>query len=126
MIFVDKLNAAVAKNKSLVCVGLDTDPELIPSGMSMLDFNKAIIDVTADLVCAFKPNIAFYEAQGEKGLDTLHKTIKHIPTDIPVIFIEIGLYVGFFLIDKVFRAFFNSDVIKRAKKVGIGEIDAII
>jgi orotidine-5'-phosphate decarboxylase len=59
MIFVDKLNAAVAKNKSLVCVGLDTDPELIPSGMSMLDFNKAIIDVTADLVCAFKPNIAF-------------------------------------------------------------------
>jgi len=85
MIFVDKLNAAVAKNKSLVCVGLDTDPELIPSGMSMLDFNKAIIDVTADLVCAFKPNIAFYEAQGEKGLDALHKTIAHIPKDIPVI-----------------------------------------
>ena len=75
MIFIDKLNAAAGKNRSLVCVGLDTSPELIPAGMSVLDFNKAIIDATADLVCAYKPNIAFYEAQGEKGLDTLHKTI---------------------------------------------------
>jgi orotidine-5'-phosphate decarboxylase len=85
MIFFDKLNAAVEKNHSLVCVGLDTDPELIPSGMSALEFNKAIIDATADFVCAYKPNIAFYEAQGEKGLDTLHKTIAHIPKNIPVI-----------------------------------------
>ena len=85
MIFIDKLNTVVRKNRSLVCVGLDTSPELIPSGMSVLDFNKAIIDATADLVCAYKPNLAFYEAQGEKGLDTLHKTIKHIPKDIPVI-----------------------------------------
>jgi orotidine-5'-phosphate decarboxylase len=85
MIFIDKLNAAAAKNRSLVCVGLDTDPELIPSGMSVLEFNRVIIDSTADFVCAYKPNIAFYEAQGEKGLDTLHKTIAHIPKDIPVI-----------------------------------------
>ena len=85
MNFVDKLNKAVKKNRSLVCVGLDSSPELIPAGMSVLEFNKAIIDATADFVCAYKPNIAFYEAQGEKGLDTLHKTIKHIPTDIPVI-----------------------------------------
>ncbi len=85
MNFVDKLNTAVRKNSSLVCVGLDTSPELIPDGMNVLDFNKAIIDATADLVCVYKPNIAFYEAQGEKGLDTLHKTIKHIPKDIPVI-----------------------------------------
>ena len=85
MIFIDKLNKVVRKNRSLVCVGLDTSLELIPSGMSVLEFNKAIIDATADLVCAYKPNLAFYEAQGEKGLDTLHKTIKHIPKDIPVI-----------------------------------------
>ncbi|MGA7844100.1 MAG: orotidine 5'-phosphate decarboxylase, partial [Dehalococcoidales bacterium] len=85
MIFTDKLYAAVQKNRSLVCVGLDTDPALIPSGMSVLDFNKAIIDATADFVCAYKPNIAFYEAQGEKGLDALHKTIAHVPKDIPVI-----------------------------------------
>ena len=85
MNFIDKLNEAVKKNRSLVCVGLDTSPELIPSGMSVLEFNKAIIDATADLVCAYKPNLAFYEAQGEKGLDTLHKTVKYIPKDIPVI-----------------------------------------
>ena len=85
MIFIDKLNTAVRKNRSLVCVGLDTSPELIPSGMSVLEFNNAIIDATVDLVCAYKPNLAFYEAQGERGLDTLHKTIKHIPKDIPVI-----------------------------------------
>jgi orotidine-5'-phosphate decarboxylase len=85
MNFIDKLNAAVQKNQSLVCVGLDTSPELIPSGMTVFEFNKAIIDATADLVCAYKPNIAFYEAQGEKGLDALHKTVQHVPKDIPVI-----------------------------------------
>ncbi len=85
MKFVEKLDAAVAKNKSLVCVGLDTSPELIPAGLSVLEFNKAIIDATSDLVCAYKPNIAFYEAQGEKGWDILHQTIQHIPKNIPVI-----------------------------------------
>ncbi|MDD5190438.1 MAG: orotidine-5'-phosphate decarboxylase [Dehalococcoidales bacterium] len=85
MKFVEKLNAAVAKNQSLVCVGLDTSPELIPAGMTVLDFNKAIIDATADLVCAYKPNMAFYEAQGEKGLETIYRTMQHIPKHIPVI-----------------------------------------
>ncbi|MCX6003313.1 MAG: orotidine-5'-phosphate decarboxylase [Chloroflexi bacterium] len=85
MNFVGKLNVAVKKNRSLVCVGLDTSPELIPSGMTVFEFNKAIIDATVDLVCAYKTNIAFYEAQGGKGLDALYKTVKHIPKDIPVI-----------------------------------------
>jgi len=85
MNFVEKLNAAVEKNRSLVCVGLDTSPELIPPRMSVLEFNKAIIDATADLVCAYKPNMAFYEAQGEKGLDTLYQTLKHVPQNILVI-----------------------------------------
>jgi orotidine-5'-phosphate decarboxylase len=85
MNFIDKLNMAVKKNRSLACVGLDTSPELIPQGMSVLEFNKVIIDATADLVCAYKPNLAFYEAQGEKGMDTLHKTINYIPKDIPII-----------------------------------------
>jgi orotidine-5'-phosphate decarboxylase len=85
MNFINKLNSAVKKNQSLVCVGLDTSPELIPSGMSVFEFNKAIIDATADLVCAYKPNIAFYEAQGEEGLDALYKTVRHIPKNIPII-----------------------------------------
>jgi orotidine-5'-phosphate decarboxylase len=85
MTFIEKLNKAIAKNRSLVCVGLDTSPELIPGGMSVFDFNKAIIDATADLVCAYKPNLAFYEAQGEKGLDALYNTVRYIPNAIPVI-----------------------------------------
>ena len=85
MNFAEKLNAAVEKNKSLVCIGLDTNPELIPSGSNVLDFNKAIIDATADLVCAYKPNLAFYEAQGEQGWQNLYQTVKHIPAHIPVI-----------------------------------------
>jgi orotidine-5'-phosphate decarboxylase len=83
--FVEKLNSAIKKNKSLVCVGLDTSRELIPSGMSVFEFNKAVIDATADLVCAYKPNIAFYEANGEEGLDALNKTVRHIPKNIPII-----------------------------------------
>ena len=85
MNFVDKLNEAGKKNQSLACVGLDTSPELIPPGMSVLEFNKSIIDATADLVCAYKPNLAFYEVQGEKGMETLHNTVKYIPEDILVI-----------------------------------------
>jgi orotidine-5'-phosphate decarboxylase len=85
MNFIEKLNATVQKNKSLVCVGLDTSPELVPQGMSVFDFNKAIIDATADLVCAYKPNFAFYEAQGEKGWDSLYRTVRHIPANIPVL-----------------------------------------
>jgi orotidine-5'-phosphate decarboxylase len=83
--FVEKLNQAIEKNHSLVCVGLDTSPELIPPGMSVFDFNKAIIDATADLVCAYKPNLAFYEAQGEKGLDALYRTVRYVPKAIPAI-----------------------------------------
>jgi orotidine-5'-phosphate decarboxylase len=51
----------------------------------MLDFNRAIIDATCDMVCAYKPNLAFYEAQGAPGLALLQKTIEYIPGDIPVI-----------------------------------------
>lgn len=85
MAFIEKLNTAISKNRSLVCVGLDTNPDLLPSGMDVFDFNKAIIDATADLVCAYKPNLAFYEAQGEKGWEALYRTVEHIPKEIPVI-----------------------------------------
>jgi hypothetical protein len=51
--FTEKLAGAVRRNKSLVCVGLDPDPELMPEKLSVSEFNKAIIDATADMVCAF-------------------------------------------------------------------------
>ncbi len=84
MKFIDKLSKASQQNKSWLCIGLDPDPELMPR-VSILDFNKAIIEATADLVCAYKPNFAFYEALGKKGLGILEKTIKFIPSHIPII-----------------------------------------
>jgi len=84
MRFTDRLLGASRKNKSWLCIGLDPDPELMP-GVDVLQFNKAIIEATSDLVCAYKPNLAFYEALGTEGLAILEKTIKHIPGDTPVI-----------------------------------------
>ncbi len=84
MKFTDKLLHISRKNKSLLCIGLDPDPELMPR-VDILLFNKAIIDATSDLVCAYKPNLAFYEALGAEGLTILEKTIRYIPGDIPVI-----------------------------------------
>ena len=85
MNFVEKLTFATRKNKSLLCVGLDTDPKLMPENISVFEFNKAIIDATADLVCAYKPNLAFYEAIGNEGLDALKRTVAYVPKSIPVI-----------------------------------------
>jgi orotidine-5'-phosphate decarboxylase len=84
MKFTDKLLNASRKNKSWLCIGLDPDLELMP-GVDVLQFNKAIIEATRDLVCAYKPNLAFYEALGTEGLAILEKTVKYIPGDIPVI-----------------------------------------
>ena len=82
--FANKLLQASRKRSSLLCVGLDPDPERLPVA-DMLDFNRAIVDATCDLVCAYKPNLAFYEAQGAAGLAILQKTIEYIPEDIPVV-----------------------------------------
>jgi len=83
--FTDKLTNAIRKNRSLLCVGLDPDPERMPENISIFEFNKAIVDATANLVCAYKLNLAFYEALDEPGLDALKRTINYIPGDIPVI-----------------------------------------
>ena len=78
MNFQDKLDKAISKNNSLVCVGLDPDPPKLKKGQSQFEFNKTIIDQTAGLVCCFKPQIAFYAAAGIKGLEDLEKTIEYI------------------------------------------------
>ncbi len=75
----------VKGNNSLLCVGLDSDGEKLPASIKQFEFNRAIIDATKDLVCAYKPNMAFYEAYGIDGLKALKKTIEHIPSHIPVI-----------------------------------------
>ena len=90
MSFIEKLDAAVKKNNSLLCIGLDIDLKRIPAsllnkGDPIFDFNKAIIDATKDLVCAYKPNIAFYEMYGIYGMQALMKTIEYATDDIPII-----------------------------------------
>ena len=85
MNFIEKLITASRRNKSLLCIGLDPDPKLMPDKVSIFEFNKAIIEATSDLVCAYKPNLAFYEALGSDGLDALKRTVDYIPEDIPVI-----------------------------------------
>lgn len=86
MNFQQKLENAIAKNNSLLCIGLDTDTSKISK--DLFDFNKDIIDQTADLVCCYKINSAFYSAVGLQGLKALQKTITYIHdryTGIPVI-----------------------------------------
>jgi orotidine-5'-phosphate decarboxylase len=83
--FIEKLQNATLKNNSLVCVGLDPDPKLMPEKLSVFEFNKAIIDATSDLVCAYKPNLAFYEAMGDEGMEALKNTVNYVTSGIPVI-----------------------------------------
>ena len=77
MTFKAKLKAASEKNQTLLCIGLDPDPSLMPIH-HIQEFNRAIVDATYDLVCAFKPNLAFYEAAGTTGIDALANTVSYI------------------------------------------------
>lgn len=77
----------IQDKKSFLCVGLDTDLSKIPSHIlktsdPVFEFNKQIIDQTAEFAVAYKPNIAFYEALGPKGWESLQKTVEYIPEDI--------------------------------------------
>lgn len=87
MNFPEKLEQTVSRNNSLVCVGLDSDPTRLPPHLrgDVLAFNRQIIDATADLVCAYKPNFAFFGALGEAGWSVLKDTLESVPDNIPVI-----------------------------------------
>ncbi len=85
MSFIDQLREASRKNDSLLCIGLDPDPELMPPGISVAKFNQAIVEATSDLVCTYKPNVAFYEALGGEGFEALKQTVDCIPDGTPVI-----------------------------------------
>ncbi len=82
--FIERLDAAAARNRSLLCVGLDPWRPAMPVD-DIAEFNRAIIAATSDLVCAFKPQWAFYEAEGVAGLEALHATIDAVPDDVPVV-----------------------------------------
>ena len=88
--FLSKLEQCWQRD-TLVCVGLDSDyarlPESITQGVAVEDalfaFNREIVDATHDLVCAYKPNAAFYEAQGDSGLRALVRTVRYIREAYP-------------------------------------------
>jgi len=91
MTFIEQLSAAWQRNDSLLCVGLDPDPNKLPlsltgAGGAIFSFCKEIVDATADLVCAFKPQIAYFHSQrAEDQLEQLIHYIHDAHPDVPVI-----------------------------------------
>ncbi len=85
------LQKQIQLKKSFLCIGLDVDLNKIPAHLSnaefpIFEFNKAIIDATHDLAVCYKPNVAFYEAYGIKGWQSLQKTIAYLNENYPDIF----------------------------------------
>jgi len=90
MTFLTKLAAASRARDSIVCVGLDPEPDRIPEHLgrgaqAAVRFLRRIVNATSDHACCYKPNMAFYERYGSAGLDILALTLQAIPADIPVI-----------------------------------------
>ena len=94
MTFAEKLDAAIGRNTSLLCLGLDPNPEMLPHSGDRSDapslpeltsWLKTVIDRTKNLVCAYKPTLGFYLALGAQGIDLLVEILSYIPPDLPVI-----------------------------------------
>jgi uridine monophosphate synthetase len=92
MSFASKLKNAIATNQSILCLGLEPNPEVMPAKYkakydvdSLWEWMNFIIQSTADLVCAYKPTLGFYTALGSGGLELLAKTLAAIPPEIPII-----------------------------------------
>ena len=76
----EELFEQIKAKRSFFCVGLDHDPDKMPAHLcgDVLAFNKAIIDATAPYAVAFKPNLAFYEVHGAKGMMAFEQTVAYI------------------------------------------------
>ena len=88
----EQLIKQIFAKKSFLCVGLDTDIKKIPEHLKesenpIFDFNKAIIDATAPYCVAYKPNLAFYESLGVKGLIAFEQTVEYLKKEYPEHFI---------------------------------------
>jgi orotidine-5'-phosphate decarboxylase len=90
--FLERLHALARANQSWLCVGLDPDPALVPDALKTDDasewvtrFLVGIVEATRDLVCCYKPNLAFFEALGLPGQRALRALLAAIPSEIPVI-----------------------------------------
>lgn len=121
------------KKSSMLCVGLDTDINKIPAHLQkekdpLFTFNKAIIDATADYCVAYKPNLAFYEAQGARGWESLEKTLEYIPEEIFTIADakrgDIGNTAGLYA--KAFFENMNFDSVTIAPYMGRDSVDPFL
>src|SRR5216117_1536676 len=88
--FLTKLAESSRARDSIVCVGLDPEPDLIPEMLgsgpqAALRFLRRVIRATSDYACAYKPNLAFYERYGSAAFDVLALTLQAIPDDIPIV-----------------------------------------
>lgn len=86
--FNSRLAASAQRAGSWLCVGLDPDPDHFPAGLTeedTLEFCLGIVEATADVACAVKPNAAFFEALGPLGDEALHALIERMPPGLPVI-----------------------------------------
>ena len=94
--FLEKLRRRWSDGHTLLCVGLDLELERLPTARAangdavdvetaFFNFNAAIVDATADLVCAYKPNAAFYERHGAAGWNALARTIAYIHSRYPAV-----------------------------------------
>jgi len=92
MNFLDKLQAVSRQQNSLLCVGLDPEQERLPSRLQSMPvakavtyFCQAIIEATSPYVCAFKPNLAFFEVLGPEGMYVFQNILRAVPEHIPII-----------------------------------------
>lgn len=90
MPFLSKLAESSRARDTIICVGLDPEPDRIPAHLgsgaqAAVRFLRGVIRATAEHVCAFKPNLAFYEQYGQAGMDVLSLTLQAIPDGVPVI-----------------------------------------
>lgn len=88
----NELYSEIKRKKSFLCVGLDSDPLLFPEHLkgvedAIFKFNKAIIDATAPYAVAYKPNVAFYEAEGHDGVRQFEMTVDYIKKNYPEILV---------------------------------------
>lgn len=129
MTFKDKLAASIHSSRSVLCIGLDPVPQKIPENFAqkfnddndlVAGFCKEVIKLTASHCCAFKPNLAFFESLGPKGLDTFDTVIKSIPSDKIIIADakrgDIGNTTGFY--KKAYFGHFHVDAITLSPLMG--------
>ena len=123
----------ILSKKSYLCVGLDSDLNRIPKHLLKYDdpvfeFNKEIIDATKDVCIAYKPNLAFYEALGAKGWQSLQKTMNYIPEEHFTIADakrgDIGNTSGLYA--KAFFETFNFDSVTVAPYMGVDSVQPFL